>query len=158
MFPRLIRQREGAKEAVSRQEELDSALKHQLDIVGQYEGHAGEFSLDGQPRSGRYLMIEIMNTRFAGPNLCLAPAADPSDGMLDVTLVSEDERDVVSDFLACLMEGRSPPVRLQTHRVREIHLQWHGQHYHVDDTAYEHDVPIRLHVRLIPGALTFLTI
>src|SRR6266536_1428726 len=34
-------------------------------------------TLDGQDLSGEYVLLEAMNIRCVGPNLCLAPDADP---------------------------------------------------------------------------------
>jgi diacylglycerol kinase (ATP) len=49
-------------------------------------------TLDGRDISGEYILLEAMNTSYIGPNLCLAPHANPSDGLLDMVLVVRDEQ------------------------------------------------------------------
>lgn len=53
---------------------------------------AAEVVIDGRMVEGRFLLIEVMNIKSVGPNLMLAPQADPGDGLLDVVLVKEREQ------------------------------------------------------------------
>ncbi|MEO8627522.1 MAG: hypothetical protein ABI612_05390 [Betaproteobacteria bacterium] len=48
--------------------------------------------LDGNDISGVYIMFQAMNIQRVGPNLFIAPDADPGDGLFDVVLLAEDER------------------------------------------------------------------
>jgi diacylglycerol kinase (ATP) len=61
-------------------------------------------TLDGRDVSSEYIMLELMNISYIGPNLCLAPHANPSDGLLDIVFVSKDERDNLSRV--CLIVSR----------------------------------------------------
>ncbi len=36
--------------------------------------------------SGRFLLVEVMNSRSIGPNLDLSPQADPGDGQFEIVL------------------------------------------------------------------------
>src|SRR5262249_24549925 len=36
-------------------------------------------ALDQKDLSGNYILVEVMNIKYVGPNLCLAPGADPTD-------------------------------------------------------------------------------
>ena len=47
--------------------------------------------LDGEDLSGDYLLVEAMNIRCAGPNLCVA-RADPADGRLEIVTAGEEDR------------------------------------------------------------------
>jgi diacylglycerol kinase (ATP) len=48
--------------------------------------------LDGEDLSGHYLLVEAMNVRCAGPNLCLTRQGDPGDGRLEIVVAGEDDR------------------------------------------------------------------
>src|SRR5262245_50718179 len=48
--------------------------------------------LDGKDISGRYLLLEAMNTRYIGPNLFLAPHVAHGAGLLDIVFVDEKDR------------------------------------------------------------------
>jgi diacylglycerol kinase (ATP) len=48
--------------------------------------------LDGEELSGDYLLVEAMNVRCAGPNLCVAKRGDPADGRLEVVVAGEEDR------------------------------------------------------------------
>lgn len=48
--------------------------------------------LDGEELSGDYLLVEAMNVRCAGPNLCVVKRGDPADGRLEVVVAGEEDR------------------------------------------------------------------
>jgi diacylglycerol kinase (ATP) len=158
LFPRLIRQREAEKtEKDSRQEELADALKHQLDILNQYQAHPATIYLDDQPFSGNYLLVEIMNIPLAGPNMDLAPKADPGDGLLDVVMVREEEREKFAQYLTACLQGLANENQFDILRAKKLQVVWEGVHYHVDDQAQEAGFPVKIDLQLIPQGLEFLS-
>lgn len=156
LFPRLIRKREDATPKETREEELEDALKHQLHILQRYAPHPCTIEMDGQKLTGEYLMVEIMNTPFAGPNLCLAPQADSADGLLDVVLVPESGRQAFAEFIVDFIKGNGETHPLPVHRTKSLKVKWEGKHYHLDDASRKVQQPARVNVETLPGALRFL--
>ena len=102
LFPRLIRQRMDDKEENdTRKEELEDALRHQLKILHEYKAHSCTIDLDGEQVSGKYILVEVMNIPYTGPNMDLAPHANPEDTYLDIVMVREDERESLGS-LVCM--------------------------------------------------------
>jgi diacylglycerol kinase family enzyme len=98
--------------------------------------HRLEMTLDGRRLSGDYVLFEAMNMAFVGPNLCLAPDMDPDDGLLDVVLVTAQERDALEAPLA-KRQGKEPHVPdLPTVRASHVELEWTGFQVHIDDEAW----------------------
>lgn len=64
-----------------------------------------EVTIDGDDRSASLIAVEVMNIRGIGPNVRLAPSADPSDGQLDVVLIGEDDRVALVDHVDRLLEA-----------------------------------------------------
>jgi len=52
-----------------------------------------EVEVDGINHSGDYLLVEISNVRFIGPQLLLAPESSPQDGLVEITLWGNAERE-----------------------------------------------------------------
>jgi diacylglycerol kinase (ATP) len=157
MFPRLIRQREqDTKDHPSREAELQDALQHQQKIVGEYEPHFCKIRIDGREISGHYLLIEIMNIRFAGPNMDLSPHAETADGVLDIVLVEEQDRTKFARFLENSLQGLVQYEGLPVKRAKHICIEWDSIHYHIDDTAKEAQAPIKMDISLISHGLEFL--
>ena len=48
--------------------------------------------IDGHEVSGDFIAVETMNIKETGPNIALAPSADPSDGQLELVLLTIDDR------------------------------------------------------------------
>jgi diacylglycerol kinase (ATP) len=134
---------------------LDRALTLLRHLLTDASAARWHIQLDGEDRSGTYLGVEIMNTRFAGPNVALAPEADPGDGMLEVVLLTPDDVDgllgYVNDRLA-FNEAALPTLEL--HRGRAVHIQApEGALLHLDDEVWDPDDVSRLDVGLLPGAV-----
>jgi len=92
-----------------------------------------KITLDDRDLSGEYLLLEAMNIRCVGPNLCLAPAADPDDGVLDVVLVSNDERSQLRRYLSDRIEGKSDCALLTVHKGHHLHIECEWFPIHIDD-------------------------
>jgi diacylglycerol kinase family enzyme len=112
--------------------------------------------------SGDYLGVEVLNVRFVGPNVPLAPDADPSDGLLDVVTIRAEDRQPILDYLdrrLHLASGVMPALR--TERVDRIRIVAPaGVRLHVDDSPSPGDEvlrePMGLDVRCHASALTLL--
>lgn len=93
--------------------------------------------LDGKELDGEYLLVEAMNMRAVGPRLSLAPAADPSDGLLDLVLVRADRRDALLTYVTALINGglaELPSVEIV--RGSRLRIHWRGSAFHVDSLPF----------------------
>ncbi len=133
---------EVADRSLENQSDLPSQQRvtHVLQILKERLGafpasHVGA-TLDGRDISGDYIVFEVMNIRFVGPNLFLAPDADPGDGLLDIVLVDGEERDMFAGHLASWQRGAKVPPRLRCERGRELRLDWTGFDVHLDDVTW----------------------
>ncbi len=126
----------------------DEELEYDLDtlkaLLSDYRSQAWQVTLDGQVFSGHYLLLEAMNIQDIGPNICLAPEADPSDGYLDVVFVTEEERDNLRQYLSdCLVRNKTAP-NFTVRRGQHLQLQWKGSEVHVDSDVWaDEDTPFQ---------------
>jgi diacylglycerol kinase (ATP) len=144
------------------QEKIASALTLLSDRLRTYPVRRMELRLDDRDLSGDYLMMEAMNINFVGPNLYVAPGCDPGDGMIDVVLVAERERNSLLAHLASWRRGTLLAPELPTYRGKRLQFEWHGHTMHVDDEAWppEHvgecAVPSAIDIRVETQALRVL--
>jgi diacylglycerol kinase (ATP) len=119
-------------------------------------------ALDGRDISGEYILLEAMNTSYIGPNLCLAPHANPSDGLLDMVLVARGEADRLNKCLSDCIDGKLTPPSLTVRRGQHLQVQWNRFAVHIDDEVWPDSVedaprlssPIDVTIK--PRALEFL--
>jgi diacylglycerol kinase (ATP) len=101
------------------------------------DAHSGHWRLevDGRDLSGELIAAEIMNVPLLGPNLPLAPGADPSDGLLDLALVRPEHAIVLAGYAEARLAKRpEPALKLETHRARTVVLEPpQGCPCHIDD-------------------------
>ncbi len=120
-------------------DEPDDKVRHGLellrDALAAVQPARWQLDLDGDDLSGKFLGVEAMNIREVGPELRLAPGADPADGLLDVVLVGERQRDALRAYVDARLAGTDAELpALDTHRGRELMLlPPHGVPLHVDD-------------------------
>jgi diacylglycerol kinase (ATP) len=115
---------------------IHSDVSSIMGMVTNYQAHDLKITIDGEDFSGQYLLLEAMNINFIGPNLLLAPDADPSDGHLDFVFVSEGERNEFEDYLTRRLECKDSPAGITVRRGKKLEVQWQGEEIHVDDRIW----------------------
>jgi diacylglycerol kinase (ATP) len=117
--------------------------------------------VDGVRHDGEYAVVQVMNIRFVGPNLPLAPDADPHDGLFEVVLVGAEERQSLlrytRDRLA-MAAAELPQLRLI--KGRNVTLEAPARvRLHLDDAPWPEEPlgePATISISVRPGALQLL--
>jgi diacylglycerol kinase (ATP) len=126
----------GGREA-SPEEGLELAVRTCEEVLRSATVQDWRLMVDEHDLSGDYLAVEVMNMPCLGPNLALAPEANPGDARLDVVLVTEDDRKALTDYLSRRARGPAVPPRLQVHKATSVHMEWDAPAVHVDDDFAE---------------------
>lgn len=127
-------------------------------VAASYKPKYAELIADGMEYIGNFLLIEVMNIQSIGPNLVVAPKADPSDGFLDLVIIWEDERDRLLAYLSQEINAKqiaAPPWA--TIKARNIRLSCDHRLLHVDDKLITTKKPKDIEIGIRAGALNFLT-
>lgn len=142
IFPELMKKvggQEGKSETPS--EELRRIRKTLLEIAESFEAKKAKIKIDGMKIKGNFLLVELINIRYIGPNFELAPAADPGDGFLDLVVIPEERRKELVNHLFDVLNGekQKTPLRnfIQKFRVQKAEMEWDGPEVHVDDDLVE---------------------
>ncbi len=64
-------------------------LWHSLASLLSYRPRAARVEIDDAAEEGRYQNVVIANGRYFGGGMCVAPGADPADGLFDVVLFGD---------------------------------------------------------------------
>lgn len=106
-------------------------------LLESYRVQDWKATLDGRDISGRYLLAEAMITRSAGPNLYLAPAGRPGDGLIDFVFLEEQKRQAFATHWDA-HDGAHPdhpPVRVEP--GKHLTISWtNPEPVHVDDHTW----------------------
>ncbi len=161
----LAQSREGNRE--DREDHYDRGLTRDLRylqaVLRRMRPRAWQIEADGTDLSGEYYLCQAMNITSIGPNLALAPAADPADGLLDLVLVAENERPRLYAYLSDRIAGRETGLDLPVHRARRITIMAAGAEVHIDDRLeHPHTKPSAVgglvELGLRQGAVEFLDV
>jgi len=97
---------------------------------------AGELELDDKTIRGEFLWVEVMNIAAVGPGLRLAPNADPGDGLLDIVLIEEKDREQVDQYLADCLKLARPAARFRVRQAKRVKCRWQGATIHLDSSLW----------------------
>lgn len=122
-----------AERASEADKEPKRALKRLLETLSGYHARPWTITLDGEDLSGDYLLAEAMNIRLIGPNLDLAPQAEVGDGLFDLVLIGEDERDALGRYLNSRLRDERPQAGFRVRRGKRVRLEPAGEPLHIDD-------------------------
>jgi diacylglycerol kinase family enzyme len=111
---------EGTEEARSEARRLARSL----------EAPSRRVEIDGQDRTGNYLLLEAMNIRCAGPNLWLADHARVGDGKLEVVRALERDRPALVALADAFGTSRAT---LATEQAKRVRIWCEVKELHVDD-------------------------
>ena len=115
--------------------------------------------LDGKEISGNYLLLEVQNIRYIGPNLQFHRGADINDGFLDVVLVGSKDRNKLKPYF---MKSTPKRTTLTVRRARHVEIECECSPLHIDDLPWPEKKKdgkpkgIEIDIKVHPGALVFL--
>ncbi|MBE9158293.1 hypothetical protein IQ265_15870 [Nodosilinea sp. LEGE 06152] len=144
------------------EDELKAVLNLLKQQVSQCSARSLTLSLDGQDISGEYVLLEVMNIQYVGPNLHLVPKVGFNDGLLTVVLVREGEQNKISDYLADCLAGNCDLAPFTQYQGKHLQIQGEEFDIHVDDKILTSSSlaapgdPIVVDVKVVPQSLEFL--
>jgi diacylglycerol kinase (ATP) len=126
------------------------------EIIEKARARYCKIMIDGVEHRGNYLLVEIMNTSSIGPQLRLAPYADPADGHFDVVMISEKQREEFIAYVENLRDGKDEHAFFNLLRAHKLEIFWDGSKAHVDDEIVKINRNEAIEVELRHGLLEFL--
>lgn len=158
IFPFLMMEmvKAGEEKIPTPDEKLTTALTLLHGIILSYEPRECSLIVDGVDHSGRYILAEVMNTRSIGPNLQLAPDADPSDGLFDIVVVPDSDKEKFADYVLSKLNNKNEDFHFQVIRGTKVNISWKGTHVHVDDEIIKMKESNEVVIEMKKGLLEFL--
>lgn len=163
LFPELIRQMKEGEDGPTNEttdEKLQRTLKTCREIVMQMEPQKVKIDSDGNNFKGEYLLAEVLNTKHIGPNLELAPKAHPGDGLMDLVLISPDDRELLIEYIDNLLIGNKE--KLDVHKfvrvikVKKVKMKGKTSIMHVDDTILTEEKKYKFKLKVKEGEFRFI--
>jgi diacylglycerol kinase family enzyme len=156
IFPKLVKDmRKHDKQLKNMPEEkMKKAVETLREVIRSRKPFSCSVEIDGVDHSGNYILVEVMNIESIGPNLQLAPHANPGDGKLDVVLLTEQHR----DQLLAQIENGDPgnTMAFPVFSGSSIHLHCESSRIHIDDELIKIVQPGPVHIEAQSGMLDFL--
>ena len=124
VFAETVARAEGSEAEAGGEDKVVLGLRRLGDVATDVRAAPWRLDADGADLSGEFVAVEVMNARLLGPNVPLAPEADPGDGLLDLVLVRRADAAALAAYAQARLEDRgATPLRLERHRARRIVLE-----------------------------------
>lgn len=139
------------------EEEFKLALETLLELTRNYKAVPFKIEVDGKVIEDRAILIEVMNISSLGPHLKLSKTADPEDGLFDVVIVTESQRQKLLNYLEGKIANREPAFTIKPMLTKKLSIYWQGKDMHADDQVikvYEHP---ELDISLLDSLLEMVT-
>jgi diacylglycerol kinase family enzyme len=160
IFPELIFEMERNAEKAVPHQKLKQALGELQEIVKKIKPVKASIKADGFTIKGSFLLVEVMNIQFLGPNLHIAPKANPGDGYFDLVLIYEKHRSEFLEFITENLYSSAKSLNLDnfvtTYRAQKVEMVCEPTKLHIDDHLLENYSGHTLGIELVPGTLEFV--
>jgi len=160
VFPRLIKDMKEVdpKLVDSPKKSLSVAREKLHEIVQTYEAKYCHIEADGRDYSGHYLMVELMNIESIGPNLVLAPMADPGDGFFELILIADSQKEEFISYVEDKQRGKEGIIDAKVIKAKNVTFRWEGKLAHIDDNLIFMEKGQKLKIEMLKGVLDFLVL
>jgi len=158
LFPYLINEmeRQGKNDIEDKDMKMKEALKLMHNFSHSYEPRHCELYINGEDHSGAFLMAEIMNTRFIGPNLFLSPHGHPGDGTFEVVLIPGEDQQKFAAYIDSKINDAEVVYSFITIKAEDVRIKWKGTHVHIDDELPDVKEDASVHLSVHKNALVFV--
>jgi diacylglycerol kinase (ATP) len=129
-------------------ERLQSACKGFLYSVQHCKPQFYEIEADGRRFNGEFIMVELVNTKWMGPSLTFAQDADHTDGLLELVLYTEADRQELYSKIENTMHGKKVEMKQPALRASHFSILTGAPRFHVDEEAVKNDPPGGLQVEM----------
>jgi diacylglycerol kinase family enzyme len=124
IFAEVLARAKRARDDHDEGDKVDLGLRLLREVAEEARSLRWELELDGVDVSMDLVAIEAMNVRETGPNVLLAPDADPGDGLLDFVFVRDEDRSALVAYIDARLGNRPMGTpRLPTRRGRKLVLR-----------------------------------
>lgn len=161
IFPALVsKMQNDAVETRTRSEKLKHVLGVLLEVVQDFKAQRTIIKTEGITITGNFLLVEVMNIQYIGPNFELAPKANPSDGYFDLVLIPEERRAELVDYIQKMIDEFADEEDLKgmafSMRIKSAEIHWEDSNVHVDDELIHDFTGGSFLVSADPGRLRFV--
>jgi diacylglycerol kinase (ATP) len=123
IFADLLARAEEEDDDVGGEEGVRRGLQMLRETIEAAEALPWTLAVDGDELSAELLGVEVINVSVTGPNIPLAPEADPGDGLLDLVMIGPEDRDALITYVdGRLADRNGTPPRLAVRRSHHIAL------------------------------------
>jgi diacylglycerol kinase family enzyme len=112
--------------------EVSTAVEVFYDVLKTLDPVELTITIDGLQLSGAFLLVEVLNIPSVGPNLVLAPGANPSDRLFDVVIAEPQHLSELLSYLESRIHGKGNGLSLRRYRARHVRIESCAE-LHVDD-------------------------
>jgi diacylglycerol kinase family enzyme len=157
IFPELMKKMKETPERkdATPEENIETALEVLHHIITTIPAQPYTVKIDDVTHSENYLLVEVMNTPSFGPNLNLSRDSDPGDGLFELVMIPEKQREEFASYVSYKISGTEKTFEPALFRGKSISIFGGPGPVHVDDELLELKKTKKIRIRTEPGMMDF---
>ncbi|RZK39432.1 MAG: diacylglycerol kinase [Pedobacter sp.] len=158
LFPKLIKvlSERSLPEIDTPEDEFEMALEELSALTQKYKAVPLKLWINNDVIEEDCILLEVMNISSLGPRLALSPKADPSDGLLDVIIVTEKQRPLLLKYFERVKLNPRAVFPIKPIRVNTLALEWQGKFMHIDDELVKVEEGACIEISVLEGVFEVL--
>ena len=124
-----------------------------IKVIWRYKPIDARIEIKGEKITGKFFMVNIANNRQFGYHALIAPKANPTDGKIDLILVSSFNKLLFPFFSLRLFAGLLKPSKILKYITTsdEITIFTSKKMFHIDGEPKEMESPVK--IEIVKGSL-----
>lgn len=161
VFPHFVKaiKEDGDKEEIKRDNKRIAQLL--MEVIDAHIPKKTTIYLDKIKLKGKFLLVELLNINYMGPNLNLAPMSRPGDGYFNLCLVPGHRKAEFKEFMARTLFQEVPPDGelgdcFLSIRCKTIKFKSRDSNFHLDDGLVDYSGE-KIKMRNLKGRLQLIS-
>lgn len=158
VFPAFVKEIKRMKKEGEPAGDLKQLIEKLVEKVTEFKPLKVKLKTESFKISGSFLLVEIMNINYLGPNLHFAPSAISNDGFFDLIMVPENRRRELILYLEQLLNGKNGAFDAENFmlklKLKEARIKCKTNLVQIDDELDE-SFKNKMEIKVIPKTLNF---
>lgn len=132
LFALLIKQTD-TSHLIDNHSKLNFALRILQELIFTVPSYDYKIKTESGVYTGKSILIEVTNCSYIGPNVQISPTAKLNDGLLDIVIIEENQREEFANHIRKLINNEHSNFDAMVLQTENVEIETLDTNFHIDD-------------------------